>query len=327
MRTLSLLIITFFGLPLIAQKLPAGFIRFLEENDGINALFKGQDWGYTNGTRIDYFRLQAPGKTNFFSRVPFRPAEEAIITKGWGLMQVMYAPKKTNPAIPDKKDYSYAGGLLAIHSTHSSNPVKKQFTQVEWIAGVLGPPSFAKQTQVFIHRIIGDPEPNGWPYQLPTDLLLNLNTMFEKRITGNRFTDICAAAQVFAGTMQTGVQASGILRFRSGLSFYDGLASRFFISEKKRIAILLSLRPLVDFTLHNALLDGGLFNQRSPVNDNDAPSGTDLARNKFTTQLDCSFLLSWRNLSLSFTQKIISPEFKGYERHKVGNVSLSIGQR
>lgn len=325
MKTNLLLISTFLSLHILAQDKPSAFFRLSEDNDGINALFKGQDWGYTNGIRIDYFRQLAGNPAGFFNRFPFRTDKHSITTSGWGLVQAMYAPQKTKPAIPDKNDYAYAGGLFAVHTVHISNPVKKQTWRAEWIAGIMGPPSFARQTQIFIHRLIGDPEPNGWAYQLPTDLLLNLNLGFEKRVTGNHFIDFCAGPQVYAGTFQSGVSFSGTLRFRSSISCYDGLASEFFGNKKNQLACLLSIKPSIDFTLHHALLDGGLFNRNSPVHNKNAVSGTSLVRNKLTSQLDCTLLLSWRRLSLSFSQKMMSREYKGYENHNVGNVSLYVG--
>ncbi len=325
MRTLLLFISTLFCLQLFGQEQPARFIRLYEDNDGINALFKGQDWGYTNGTRIDYCWRPEKKPAGFLSHIPFFKDSQAIITKSRGLMQLMYAPKKTSLAVPEKSDYAYAGGLVAIHTIHVSNPVKEVNSRLEWIAGVMGPPSLARQSQMLIHRMIGDPEPKGWDYQLPTDLLLNLNAAIEKRFTGNHFTDLCGGAQVYAGTMQTGLSVSGTLRFRYNFSYYEGMAGECFGNKKKQVAILFSVKPVLDFSVYNALLDGGLLNKNSPVNDKNAAAGTSLTRNKLTSQLDCLLLVSWQRVSVSFSQKFISPEFKGYEKHKVGNLSLYIG--
>lgn len=302
---------------------PQRFIRFYEDNDGINALFKGQDWGYTNGTRLDYFspqKNQEPGLHQ--KKKTFSPK---YATNGWSLLQVMITPKKTRPFIPDKNDYPYAGALMVIHTRHKADPVNKRNLQTEWVAGVMGPPAFAEQTQVFLHRLIGDPRPNGWDYQLPADVLLNYNLTYEKQVAGKNKLILVAGANGFAGTLSDGLSVYSIIRFQKNLRYFSGLASQSFPVNKKKPGIAFSLKPSVDALLFNALLDGGLFNSRSPIHDNNAKSGSDLRRKKIQARLDIMLHVSFRQFSLSFTQKAYSPDFKNYSGHKVGNVLLCVG--
>lgn len=302
---------------------PQRFIRLYEDNDGINALFRGQDWGYTNGTRLDYFSLQQKQEPRLHQKN--RTFSAKYVTNGWSLLQVMITPQKTRPSIPDKNDYPYAGAMMVIHTRHKADPVNKRILQTEWVAGVMGPASLAEQTQVFLHRLIGDPRPNGWDYQLPADLLLNYNLTYEKQVAGNNKLILVTGANVFAGTLADGLAAYSIIRYQKNLGYFSGLASQHFPTSKKKAGVALSLKPSLDALLYNALLDGGLFNSQSPVLNNNAKSGSELRRKKIQARLDIMLQVSFRQYSLSFTQKLHSPDYTNYSGHKVGNISLSVG--
>lgn len=302
---------------------PQRFIRLYEDNDGINALLKGQDWGYTNGTRLDYFGPRKKQRARLHQKI--RIFSPKYATNGWSILQVMITPQKTRPFIPDKNDYPYAGALMAVHTRQKADPYNKRILQTEWVAGVMGPASFARQTQVFLHRLIGDPKPNGWDYQLPADLLLNYNVTYEKQVAGKNKLIVVAGANGFAGTLSDGLSAYSIIRFQKNLSYFSGLASQYFPVNQKKPGFAFSIKPSLDAVLYNALLDGGLFNRQSPVHDGNAISGTDLQRNIIQARLDILLHVSFRQFSLSFTQKIYSPDFKNYSGHKVGNLSLSVG--
>lgn len=210
----------------IAQKnnIPRHALVLSEENDGINAWFKGTDWGYTNGTGICYY---GPGKK---SRPKIHPDLSAFpqknITVGWGIRQLMITPQKTRPFIPDKNDYPYAGALIAVHTRLRTGQFRKMNLQAEWVAGLLGPASFAEQTQVFLHRLIGDPRPNGWSYQLPTDLLLNYNITYEKKVAGKNKLLLITGYNGSVGTMLDGVSVYGLLRFQQNMDYFSGLTGR-----------------------------------------------------------------------------------------------------
>jgi hypothetical protein len=302
---------------------PGRFIRLSEDNDGINAWFKGSDWGYTNGTGLDYFgprKKQRPKIHPSLSRF-----SRANATNGWGIRQLMITPQKTRPFIPDKNDYPYAGALIAVHTRHRAAPYHKMNMQSEWIAGLMGPASFAEQTQVFLHRLIGDPRPNGWDYQLPADLLLNYNFMFEKQVAGKNKLILVMGSNGFAGTLSDGLSVYTLLRFQKNLDYFSGLSPQQFPVHRQKAGIAVAVKPVAGFVFYNALLQGGLFNRHSPVHDGTAKSGTALKRNILHAGLDIMLHFSFRQFSLSFTQKIQSPDFRNYNGHKVGNISLSYG--
>lgn len=298
--------------------------RLYQDNDGINFFGKAGDWGYTNGTRLDVFTEKEKKGKGFFSRLAPSAGPQSITTAGWGMMQVMITPKKTNPPVPDKNDYSYAGGLFFIHTTHSANSNKKLNVQTEWMAGVMGPASLAKETQVFLHRIIKDPRPNGWDYQLPTDLLLNYQLTVEKQVAAKGSFALIGGGRASAGTLSDGLSAFTLLRFQRNVPWFSGLQKQYITATNRKPGIAISLKPAVDIVLYNALLDGGLFNKQSPVTNRNSRYANTLKRNIVVGHLDLELQASFRNFSITLTQKTISPEYKRYSSHQVGNISFCI---
>lgn len=304
---------------------PDHFVRLYEENDGINAWGKGTDWGYTNGTRIDFFQRRKKSSSGLLAWLFPAGKGNEITTTGWGLMQIMITPQKTRPSIPDRNDYPYAGALLALHTVHMAHPGGKLNLKREWVAGIMGPASLAKESQILLHRLIGDPRPNGWDYQLPTDLLLNYNLSIEKQCSNIKGIEVISGGQVALGTMQNGVACFGIIRFQKNMASFAGLSSQYFSTQNKKLAFSVSVKPSAELSLYNALLDGGLFNRQSPVHDQSSKYGTDLHRRKVSASAEFIIHLSYKKMGASFNQKITSPDFKNYISHRTGNLRIYIG--
>jgi len=279
------------------------------------------DWGYTSGIRTDLF-YKTSAKQNIFSWFNKLGGSDRITTEGWGVMQMIIAPQKTSLTIPDKNDYPYAGALFGVHTIHSCNEAKKLNLQTEWIAGLMGPPSFGKQMHRFFHRIIKDPPPMGWDHQLPTDLLLNYNVSAEKLLKRTGFGNLIGIGQLRSGTMNDDISAR--LRFQvfNTEGHFRGLTKQVFAEKGKLASLWVEVSGNV--LLYLAILQGGLFNKSSPVHDKRSPLGTDLAMQHFTASTEVFFLVSVKKFALSLQLKAITPELKGYDAHSFGNLSLYI---
>ncbi|HMK26630.1 MAG TPA: lipid A deacylase LpxR family protein [Chitinophagaceae bacterium] len=296
------------------------FFRLSADNDALVPSDNATDWGYTSGNRVDLFYTSSKRRSNFFTWFNKFAGPDPVTTKGWGMMQMIFAPQKTSLAVPDKNDYPYSGALFAIHTIHSANPVKNISFQSEWVVGVMGPPSFAKQTHLFFHHLIKDPPPMGWDYQLPTDLLLNFNIEAEKLIARNKLASFIGTGQVRGGTMNDGLSAGICVRAGNLKNYFNGLSGQYF--PGKEIHASMSVKISANLVLYNALLQGGLFNKRSPVHDKQSPLGTDRKMQHLTSTGEFFFLVSMGKFALSFQLKYVSPELKGYESHSFGNISL-----
>lgn len=128
----------------------AGRLSLYIEND----LPFEDDSDYSHGTRIEY----GPGD-------------------GWkfGVQQQMYTPYdlRNSEQIPGR--HPYAGYLVGFGGKRSVKKVKKDifaYSDIELQLGVLGPASFAEQTQKFTHKLTGSRYPAGWDHQLQNEAVV-----------------------------------------------------------------------------------------------------------------------------------------------------------
>lgn len=296
--------------------------RIYEDNDVINVFTKATDKAYSNGTRFDYFYVPEKKLSGLGHALMPKAGEGSVNTLGWGVMQLMITPTHIERAVPEPGDYHYSGALFLVHTLHSANKRHKFNLQTEWIIGVMGPPALAKETQTWVHRVIGSQKPMGWDQQLPTDFLLNYNFAFEKNIFSyKQVFDFIGAAEAFAGTMLNGTTFSGTLRFGDLTPYFGGFVKQHTGDNKFRWFVL--LKPGVEFIMYNALLEGGYFNEKSAKAAKSQEEENDQAINHFVSRLDFGMGASLNNWAVSFTQKSKSAMIKGLPHHSVGNITLS----
>jgi lipid A 3-O-deacylase len=245
-------------------------VRMYEDNDFMDLWGNGSDKGYTNGTRLDIFYNKKRPSRFFIDRWMPKAGDSSVNTFGWGIMQMMVTPNDLSKRNPDKDDYPYSGALFVVHSLHASNPIKKYNIQTEWLIGVMGPPSLAEQAQKFMHRLIHYQKPMGWDYQLPTDLILNLNLAAEKLLAHNNSMELIGGARVVGGTALNGAALYSLFRIGKMQSYFDGFISQYNGGKHRQIYFV--LRPAVEWMLSNALIEGGLFT-RSKNNDHETRNG------------------------------------------------------
>jgi len=155
-------------------------LRIYEDNDFLNIRGKGTDDAYTNGTRFDYFYTKKNPSQFVVDRYIPKAGDSAVNIFGWGIMQIMITPQDITKTEYQPDDYPYSGALFATHTLYSYNPAGKYDFQTELILGMMGPASFAEQTQIFIHQLINYKRPMGWDNQLGNDPLININFTAEK---------------------------------------------------------------------------------------------------------------------------------------------------
>jgi lipid A 3-O-deacylase len=299
-------------------------VRIYEDNDFMNVWGNGTDKGYTNGTRLDIFYNKKGPSRFFIDRWMPKAGDSSINTFGWGIMQTMITPYDIHRRVPDNNDYPYSGALFAVHSLHASNPKKKYNVQTEWMIGVIGPPSLAKETQTFMHRLIAYQKPMGWAYQLPTDLILNLNLSTEKLLAHvNKGIELIGGAQVFGGTALNGAALYSLIRFGKMRPYFNGLLSQYTGDHRRQFYFI--FKPAVEWMLSNALLEGGVFTQakkdEQETRNGELPAA---GRRRIVGKLDYGVVLASGRLSLSFTQSTATQLIKGLNGQSIGNVSLYV---
>jgi len=299
--------------------------RVYEDNDALNVDFKikRSDQAYTAGTQLSMFYQKERRSRFFLDRWMPAAGDSSINTFGWSVMQMIFTPADLRRKTPVKNDYSYSAGLFATHSLHSANPVKKYGFQTELMMGVMGPPALGKQAQTLIHDVIHVQRPMGWATQLKTDVLLNLNFTAEKQLASHKNTlEWIGGVEYFGGTALNGGSIYTLIRFGRMNPYFNGFISQYTESSKNGWQFYGILRPIVELTLTNALLEGGMFSDNSYYSYEGVkrPKGPD--NKKLIGMLDYGVVLARGNVSVSFTQRTMSPMLKGRKGHMVGNLSL-----
>lgn len=281
-------------------------VRIYEDNDFMNIFGNGADKGYSNGTRLDLFYVKQHPSLFFIDRWMPKAGDSSVNTFGWGIMQTIITPYDLHLTIPDKNDYPYSGALFALHTLQSSNPIKKYNLQTEWMIGVSGPPSLARQAQTFVHRLVNFERPRGWDHQLPAGLLLNLALSGEKLLAHhNHHIELIGGGQVFGGTALNGAGLHALLRIGKMQPYFNGYLSQY--TQKQFYFVL---RPSVDWMLTNAFLEGMPFKQHRTDN------------RHFVGQWSYGIVLGSGPVSISFMQVLTSALIKGVGGQTIGNLSL-----
>jgi hypothetical protein len=107
----------------------------------------------------------------WFKHLPGSESGEARAV-ALSLGQSIYTPEKINRVAPDYNDRPYAGYLYLAASFNNRGPDLK--TTFEFQLGVVGPLSFAEETQGFFHDMSGINRAQGWDNQLRNEPILEI---------------------------------------------------------------------------------------------------------------------------------------------------------
>lgn len=140
-------------------------LSFVLEND----LFNGTDENYTNGVRLAWSSPEqgAPGWARWAANHLLPLSWEGNRRISLALGQNMYTPEDKQATTPNPNDQPYAGWLYG--SIGMVSDTGKRLDNIMLTLGVVGPYSYAYETQQFIHRVIDSPKPRGWGSQLKNE--------------------------------------------------------------------------------------------------------------------------------------------------------------
>lgn len=186
-----------------------------------NDYFGGEDQHYTNGVKASWVSgdLTEWGEEGWrrtvIEALPFVNQPDRQKNFGISLGQNIYTPQDTTLRIPDPDDRPYAGWSYLELSFISKT--ERVMDTVAIQLGVVGPHSYAEDTQRIVHEWINDEVPRGWDSQLKDEPGINL--IFERkwRLYGRAFGDFCGIdfvphVGVSLGNVQTYANAGGMAR-------------------------------------------------------------------------------------------------------------------
>ncbi|MFA5257924.1 MAG: lipid A deacylase LpxR family protein [Opitutales bacterium] len=148
-----------------------------------NDIFARTDCDYTNGAKLSW---TSPDLTEYRDAgtvpgiiyrvsdyLPFIHAKSTQRNVSINIGQNMYTPADISTPDPDPMDRPYAGWLYIGFGFH--NKTERWLDIIELNIGMVGPMSFAEETQKFIHRNLrGNIIPQGWDHQIGNEPSINL---------------------------------------------------------------------------------------------------------------------------------------------------------
>lgn len=113
-------------------------------------------------------------------KIPTLTKEGLVYRAAFAIDQVFQTPDDGSRSDLIKDDVPYVGALTVQASWSAFND--NEFRGLEITAGVVGPDSFAEQTQDAVHSLIGQNKSKGWDNQIENEPVFNLNYMRKYKI-------------------------------------------------------------------------------------------------------------------------------------------------
>jgi hypothetical protein len=196
----------------------ASVVTLYVEND---AFFDHTDRYYTSGVKLSWRSgdLTEWGQTGwrqtFLDALPFVNRPEGQKNFGFAIGQNIYTPQNLRASTPNPTDRPYAGWTYFECAFISKTPLVAD--TISFQLGLVGPDSYAEQTQDFVHKLINDEDPQGWAHQLHNEPGLNL--VYERRwrlyaraLDDTLGLDLVPHAGASLGNVQTYANAGVTLR-------------------------------------------------------------------------------------------------------------------
>ncbi|MVM37803.1 DUF2219 family protein [Spirosoma sp. HMF3257] len=328
-RLVWLMIGLFLTLPGMAQRNKLQLLRISEDNDALNARREVTDREYTNGTRIDVFYTKT-AKARFLSALLIPIGEnphEVNNLYSIGLTQLMYTPSDITNKEVIRTSRPYAALLYITHSLTSSDPIHHQRLTTELDLGVLGKAAFGEEVQTWFHKQMGYNKPEGWSHQLPSDVVINYLIQYEKLLVQpSPNLQILGLLSTNVGTLNNNINA--------GITFRAGIFSDYFSNYERpaivegvhhapnyrKVQFFFYMRPVARLVMDDSILQGGFFSHDRAQYVVDR----DLLKRAFV-QFEYGAVLSRNRLGVSFSEKLITPQYEGAPSQQVGNLTLFIG--
>ena len=334
-------------------------VSFQLEND----LFAGTDSQYTNGVKLTWV---SPNLANDFNdpllpswircsteRVrhvlewflpPSATARNIVVTLG----QAMYTPNDRDLTTLDPKDRPYAGwaylgfGYNVRRDPPSQRPdaadVSPVLDTVEIDIGIVGPHSYARQTQDFVHRVRGFPRFEGWNNQLKDEFGFQIvreqkfrppswppQSAWQAQVIphygfslGNIATHVNAGAEVRAGWRLPDDFGTSLIRPGGDNAAPRTVAPRGLVYYQHSFHLFVSVDGRA--VANNIFLDGNTFAHSHAVK-----------KRVFVGDIAYGWAYTWPPLGvvpsgkLAYAHYVQSREFEGEQRnHGFGSVTLSM---
>ncbi|HEX2853053.1 MAG TPA: lipid A deacylase LpxR family protein [Opitutaceae bacterium] len=186
-----------------------------------NDTFTGTDQHYSNGVKLSWLSSDLVGwgqtgwRKQMVDLLPFVNRTEGQKNFGFAIGQNIYTPRNIETPNPDPTDRPYAGWTYMELAFVSKTPDVSDTVSIQ--LGLVGPHSFADDTQRVVHEWIDSAEPLGWGHQLKDEVGVNLIyerrwRMFARSLLQTAGIDLIPHLGVSLGNVQTYANGGATVR-------------------------------------------------------------------------------------------------------------------
>ena len=315
-----------------------------------NDLFADTDSQYTNGIKVT---AVSPDLTSWFTQrddlpdwlrdllplehLPLVTDEGIARTFAFSAGQNTYTPDDTTRRELINDDRPYAGWLY-LGATFQTRSEDQQDT-FEVQIGVVGPYSFAEESQTKVHRLRGFSIPQGWDNQLRTEpgLVLAYERTWRHRLAGSMRsgpgTDLLTRAGGAVGNVAVYLSTGAQLRvgWNLPLDFGYSVIRPGGVSQisslpqaNTRGDSFASLRTPRWSAYAFIGAEGRVVGHDIFLNGNSFRDSHSVDHNPFVADVMAGLTASYRGLKLSLARVIRSREFRGQSKsHRFGSITVS----
>ncbi len=199
-------------------------LTFSLDNDGIY----GVDQDYTNGiffsytsAKIDPYSWLQPLSLSYWGEASFDKWEVKIAHKIW-------TPSDIEATEPLANDRPYAGFFHSELNYISLSSERAQ--KINLTLGVTGEHSYADKAQNIVHGITGSDDPNGWDYQIESQVAGSIGYQHHLNIQRGAMTlnsdwEISNVSNINLGNFRSDIATGLMLRWGSDLPHNMGAAN------------------------------------------------------------------------------------------------------
>lgn len=312
-----------------------GTLSFYFEND----LFGNTDSNYTNGARISW---TSPALRKFgddtslgsvagvFDNFRWTGDESYERNVAFSIGQSMFTPMDTDAAGLVKDQRPYAGWLyVGMGLIWKNQNVKNTLV---FNVGVVGPWSYAEDTQRLVHEALDQDYPQGWDNQIGNEIGVNVSYERMWRIRDRHDNhgfdwDVLPYAGVTLGNVMTHGTLGTEVRFGYNLpdDFGTGAITEAATtptalenpytakSWSRRFGFHFFLRAEGRAIARNIFLDGNNFRDSHSVD-----------KYPLVADLSAGFAMNWKNTKLSYAYTYRTREYRGQDEGQIfGSITLS----
>jgi lipid A 3-O-deacylase len=304
------------------RQLEQGTFNLVLEND----IVSGLDQDYTNGIQLSWtsgaddapsWAVDAANWLPFFS-------SEGTVRVIYALGQNIYTPSDIKLEDPPADDRPYAGWLYG--SIGLTSATETRLDQLNLQLGMVGPASLARQTQTWVHGIVGADKPRGWDHQLNNEpgIVLTYQRSWRAFISGEIWGFSFDATPHLGGAVgNVFTYANGGATLRLGWNLPDDYGP-------PRIEPSLPgsgfFEPQDDFGFYVfAGLDGRVVARNIFLDGNSFEDSHSVEKNILVGDAQVGIAFTIRAARLAYTHVFRTREFKGQnDADKFGALSLSV---